>query len=250
MSDDEELARLNKRVTIAICRAEQTKDPADWALVSDAEEAIARHLPISTVEGIVGRGGAVAAALKAQLLSRVVSLADEFLLEVKGVAKLEHILRRDRALALQSLNRERMIACALGFPARWVPPSSDGTFTGSHGISVEMFDVPARFQLRASKRMTRLLEQIPIAGGIGVIFLRQKYHPDLREYHPDLASERPSLKRLLRSVPQDDRHDLVEDWVDAWHECETELSLAQWMGLTDMEYARFVETPSYILEET
>jgi len=170
-------------------------------------------------------------------------LADEFLLEVEGSARLERILKRDRALALQSLNRERMIACALGFPVRWVPPSSDGTFASSHGISVEMFDVPARFQLRASKRMTRLLEQIPVTGGVGVIFLK-------REYHPDLAWERPSLKTLLRSIPQDDRRGLVEDWADAWHECETELSLAQWMGLTDMEYARFVETPSYILEET
>lgn len=239
---DEKLHELNQYVTVMIGRAERTKDSEDWARVSRAEEAIARHLPFGGIESRIARRGAVRAALVAAQPERAIALADEFLDEVSGLAQLECSLNELRLLALQELNRERMIASALGFAARWVPPSPDGTFSGSHGISVEMFDVPARFQLRASRRMTRLLEQIPITGGIGVIFLR-------REYHPDLAWERPSLKALLRSVPEGERHGLVEDWVDAWHECKTELSLAQWMGLTDVEYARFVETPNYILED-
>ncbi len=36
--------------------------------------------------------------------------------------------------------------------------------------------------------------------------------------------------------------DELQDRVDAWHAADTEMSLPEWLGMTDEEYARWVET--------
>lgn len=35
----------------------------------------------------------------------------------------------------------------------------------------------------------------------------------------------------------------IDDWVDAWHDSESERTLAQFLGLTDEEYSRWVADP-------
>lgn len=38
----------------------------------------------------------------------------------------------------------------------------------------------------------------------------------------------------------------IDDYVDAWHDGDTDLSMAKFLGMTEHEYSLFVENPEYL----
>lgn len=55
-----------------------------------------------------------------------------------------------------------------------------------------------------------------------------------------IAAWRRAWRRRLASQPMSEEQLL--DRIDAWHTAETALSLPEWLGMSDEEYARWVET--------
>jgi hypothetical protein len=53
------------------------------------------------------------------------------------------------------------------------------------------------------------------------------------------------IDRALRGEVFDPDEE-IDDAIDAWHESDTSLSLSEWLGLSQDEYALFVEEPQHL----
>lgn len=120
---------LNQQVTSAILHAERFErlDDSDalsadearekaaaYLEVSRLEEALARELAASDVEGAIARRGAITAAMSAQAFDRARSVADRFLSESLPAELAEHLghLRTQADAAMRALGEGTVVPVA------------------------------------------------------------------------------------------------------------------------------------------
>jgi ribosomal protein L21 len=81
-------------------------------------------------------------------------------------------------------------------------------------------------------------KQAEISDGIIEFFNNKKqrmyWYDDIQEYH----------EKDLFEYSDEELNDLIDNHIDNWHESNSNLSVYEWLGLTETEYKEFVESPS------